>query len=170
MPGLFFASAAVLTISSAFQLRAAEAEKITAAQAKEKIDDTAFFLKSLNQEFGGISGSAGKGQEDAAKERLAALQKFLEPLSTENDESKKLLDQAKAVAGQFESRITSIIEQAKAMNAFVGFGEFSQHFLFISRFHLVLAFAGSFGFFIPLKIVVAGQADDFQSFIAISFL
>ena len=50
------AIAAVLTISSAFQLRAAEAEKITAAQAKEKIDDTAFFLIYRQTPDSGISG------------------------------------------------------------------------------------------------------------------
>ena len=114
------AAAFFLSISSAFQMRAAETGEITAAQAKEQLDDTPSFLKYLNQEFGGISGLASKGQEDAAKKRLAALKEFLEPLSTENEDSKKLLDQAKSVAGQFENQIASIIERAKAMEAVVG--------------------------------------------------
>lgn len=111
---------AILTFSTAFQLHAAEAEEITSSKAAEKVDDTAYFLEYLNQEFGGIAALAKKDQEDAAKKRLTELKKFLEPLSTENEESKKLLDQARSVAGQFENQIASIIEQTKAMNAFIG--------------------------------------------------
>ena len=110
----------LFTFASGATLRAAEAETITSAQAAEKLDDTAYFLKYLNQEFSGIASLAKKEKEDAAKARLAELKKFLEPLSTENEESKKPLDQAKSVAGQFENQISSIIEQTKAMNAFIG--------------------------------------------------
>ena len=115
-----FAIAIILTFTSAIQIHAAETETITSTQAAGKLEDTAFFLKYLNQEFGGIAGLAKKEQEDAAKARLDALKKFLEPLSTENEESKKLLDQAKTVAGQFQNQIASIVEQTKEMNAFIG--------------------------------------------------